>query len=73
MEDRDRRCSFFLRHDSHLPVGPGVPPQTHLRCKRPLRIGSGVRAGTGEVRAPVWSVAFIGKDREKRRWLPGSQ
>jgi hypothetical protein len=32
MEDRDRRCSFLVRHASHSPVGPGLPPQAHLRC-----------------------------------------
>jgi hypothetical protein len=30
-----RRCSFFLLHASHSPVGPGVPPQAHLRCSSP--------------------------------------
>jgi hypothetical protein len=34
-----RRCSFFLRHSSHSPDGPGVPPQAHLRCNGPPRTG----------------------------------
>src|SRR4029453_8026903 len=31
------RWSLFFRHSSHSPVGPGVPPQEHLRCSRLLR------------------------------------
>jgi len=27
----------FLRQSSHSPLGPGVPPQSHLRCSNPLR------------------------------------
>ena len=34
------RCwSLFFRHGSHSPVGPGVPPQAHLRCSKGPRTG----------------------------------
>ncbi len=54
------RCSFFLRQASHSPVGPGVPPQAHLRCKRLVRTGARLGDALDEVFALVWSGAFIG-------------
>src|SRR5215208_5476762 len=35
----ERRCKRFLRHSAHTPSGPGVPPQAHLRCNKPIRTG----------------------------------
>jgi len=28
-------CNRFLRHSSHSPACPSVPPQAHFRCKSP--------------------------------------
>jgi len=61
------RCSRFLRHDSHSPVGPGVPPQAHLRCRRPLRTGVKIGGALDEVLALDWSVALIVGVPQRRR------
>lgn len=62
----ERRCSFSLRQVSHSPVGPGVPPHAHLRCKRVLRVGV-KPGGAPEILGLIWSVAFIALARQKRR------
>lgn len=63
MEDRsgfsERRCSFFLRQDSHSPLGPGVPPQAHLLCKKPRGVGVKVGGALEEFLALVSCVALI--------------
>lgn len=53
-EEIPARRNLFSRQTSHSPVGPGVPPQAHLRRKTLAR-------------ADVKDISDLGFDREERR------